>query len=72
MQVKNQQLEPDVEQWTGWKLGQEYAKAVYWHPAYLTYMQSTSWKMPAYMNHKLESRLPGEISMTSDTQMTPT
>ena len=72
MQVKKQQLEPDVEQWTGWKLGKEYAKAVYWHLAYLTYMQSTSWEMLGWKKHKLESRLPGEISITSDTQMTPT
>ena len=65
MQVKKQQLEPKMEQWTDFKLGKEYVKAVYCHPAYLTYMQSTSWKMPAYMNHKLESRLPAEISITS-------
>ena len=68
MQVKKQQLEPDMEQWTGSKLGKEYVKAVYCHPAYLTYMQSTSYKMPGWMKHKLESR---EISITSDTQMTP-
>ena len=71
MQVKKQQLEPDMEQWTGFRSGKEYIKAVYCHPAYLTYMQSTSCKMPGCMNHKLESRLPGEISITSDTQMTP-
>ena len=71
MQVKKQQLEPKMEQWADFKLGKEYVKAVYCHPAYLTYMQSTSWKMPAYMNHKLESRLPGEISTTLDTQMIP-
>ena len=71
MQVKRQQLEPDMEQLTGSKLGREYEKAVYCHPAYLTYMQSTSCKMPGWMNHKLESRLPGEISITSDMQMTP-
>ena len=61
MQVKKQQLEPDVEQQTGSKLGTEYVKAVYCHPAYLTYMQSTSWKMLGWMKHKGESRLPGEI-----------
>ena len=64
MQVKKQQLEPDMEQWTGSKLGKEY-KAVYCHPAYLTYMQSTSCKMPGWMKHKLESRLPGETWITS-------
>ena len=57
MQVKKQQLEPDMEQQTGSKLGKEYVKAVYCHPAYLTYMQSASWEMPGWMNHKLESRL---------------
>ena len=71
MQVKKQQLEPNMEQWTGSKLGKEYIKAVYCHPAYLTYMQSTSCEMPGWMNHKLESRLPGEISVTSDMQMIP-
>ena len=71
MQVKKQQLEPDVEQWTGSKWGKEYVKAVYCHPAYLTYMQRTSWKMLGWMKHKLESRLPGEISITLDMQMTP-
>jgi len=65
MPVKEQQLEPDMEQWPGSKLGKEYVKAVY-HPAYLTSMQSTSRKVPDWMNHKLESRLPGEISTTSD------
>ena len=62
MQVKKQQLELDMEQWTGSKLGKEYIKAVYCHPAYLTYMQSTLWEMLDWMNHKLESRLPGEIN----------
>ena len=62
MWVKKQQLELDMEQWTGSNLGKEYVKAVYCHPAYLTYMQSTSCKMPGWMKHKLESRLPGEIS----------
>ena len=71
MQVKKQQLEPDVEQETGFKSGKEYVKAVYCHPAYLTYMQSTSCEMPGWMNHKLESRLLGEISTTSDMQMAP-
>ena len=71
MQVKKQWLEPDVEQETGSKLGKEYVKAVYCHPAYLTYTQSTSCEMPGWMKHKLESRLPGEISITSDMQMTP-
>ena len=56
---------------TGTKLGKEYIKAVYFHAAYLTYIQNTSCEMPAWMNHKLESRLPGEISITSDMQMTP-
>ena len=71
MQVKKQQLEPDMEKWTGSKLGKEYVEAVYCHPAYLTYMQSTSCEMPEWMKHKLESRLLGEISISSDTQMTP-
>ena len=69
MQVKKQQSESDIEQWTGSKLGKEYIKAVYYHPAYLTYMQSTSYKMLDWMKHKLESRLLGEISVTSDMQM---
>ena len=71
MQVEKQQLAPDMEQQTGCKSGKEYVKAVYCHPAYLTYMQSTSWEMLGWMNHKLESRLLGEISVTSDIQMTP-
>ena len=70
MQVRKQQLEPDLEQWTGSKLGKEYVKAVYCHLAYLTYTQSTSCEMPGWMKHKLESRLQGEISITSDMQMT--
>ena len=69
MQVKKQ-LESDLEQQTGSKLGKEYVKAVYCHPAYLTYIQSTSREMPGWMKHKLESRLLGEIS-TSDMEMTP-
>ena len=71
MQVKKQQLEPDMEQQTGFKLVKEYIKAVYCQPAYLTSMQSTSCKMLGWMKHKLESRLPGEIAITSDMQMTP-
>ena len=70
MQVKKQQLEVDMEQ-TGSKLEKEYVKAVYRHPAYLTSMQNTSCEMLGWMKHKLESRLPGEISITSDIQMTP-
>ena len=61
----------DMEQQTGSKQEKEYVKAVYCHPAYLTYMQSTSWETLGWMKHKLESRLPGEISITSDMQMTP-
>ena len=71
MQVKKQQLEPDMEQWTGPKLGKENVKAVYCHPAYLTYMQGTSCEMPDWMKHKLESRLLGEISTISDMHMIP-
>jgi len=59
-----------MEQQTGFKSGKEYIKAVYCHPAYLNYMQSTSCKMLGWMEHRLESRLPGEVSITSDTQMT--
>ena len=72
MQVKKQQLEPDMGQWTGCKLGKEYIKAVYHQLAYLTYTQSTSCKMPGWMKHRflLESRFPGEISIISDRQMT--
>ena len=69
MQVKKQQSEPVMEQWTGSQLGKEYVKAVYCHPAYLTYMQSISLEMPAWMDNKLELRLLGEISTTSDMQM---
>ena len=65
------QLELNMEQQTGSKSGKEYVKAVYCHPAYLIYMQSTSCKMLDWTKHKLESRLPGEISITSDMQMTP-
>ena len=70
MKVKKQQLEPDMEQQTGSKLRKEYVKAVYCHPAYLTSLQSTSSEMSGWMKHRLESRLPEEISITSDTQMT--
>ena len=70
MQVEKQQLELDMEQQTGSKLGKEYVNTVYCHPAYLTYVQSTSCKMPGLMKLKLESRLQGEIWTTSDTQMT--
>ena len=72
MQVRKQQLELDMEQQTGSKSGKEHVKAVYCHPAYLTYMQSTSWGTLGWRKHKLESRLPGEISITSDTQVTTT
>ena len=70
MQVKKQQLERDMEPGAVSKLGKEYIKAVYCHLAYLTFMQSTSCEMPGWIKHKLESRLPGEISITSDMQMT--
>ena len=69
MQVRRQQLETDMEQQTGSKQEKEYVKAVHCHPAYLTYMQSTSCKMPGWMKHKLESKFLGEISITSDMQM---
>ena len=71
MQVRKQQLDLDMEQQIGSKLGKEYVKAIYCHSAYLTYMQSTSYEMLGWMKHKLESRLLGEISITSDMQMTP-
>ena len=71
MQVKKKQLDPDMEQQTVPKLGKEYVKVVYCHPAYLTYMQSTSCEMLGWMKHKVESRWPGEISITSEMQMTP-
>ena len=70
MHIKKQQLELDMEQWSGSTLGKEHVKALLCHSAYLTYMQSTSCEMPGWMKHKLESRLQGEISITSDTQMT--
>ena len=71
MQVRKQQLELDMEQQTGSKQEKEHFKAVYCHPAYLTYMQNILCEMPGWMKHKLESRLPGEISINSDMQMTP-
>ena len=71
MEVKKERLELGMEQWTGSKSGKEYVKAVYCHPAYLTSMQSTSCEMPGWTNRMLESRLQGEISITSDMQMTP-
>ena len=71
MQLKHQQLERDMDQPTGSKLGKEYVKTVYCHSAYLTYIQSASFKMLGWINHKLESRLPGEISVISDMQIIP-
>ena len=71
VQVNKPQLELDMEQQTGSKSGKEYVKAVYCHPAYLTYLQSTSCEMQGWMKHKLDIRLPGEIAITSDMQMTP-
>ena len=69
--MQKQQLELDMEQQTGSKLGKEYVEALYCYPAYLTYMQSISYETLGWMKQKLESRLPGEISITSDMQMTP-
>ena len=71
MQVKKQQLEPDMEQPTASKLGKDYVKAVFCHPAYSTSMQTTSCKMSDWMKHKLESRFSREVSINSDMQMTP-
>ena len=71
MQDKNQQLKTDMEKWTGSKLGKEYDKAVYCHLIYLTFMQRTWCEMLGWMNHKLESRLPGEMSTTLAIQMIP-
>ena len=71
MQIQKEQLEPNMEQWIGSKYGKEYVKAIYCHPAYLIYMQSTLCEMLGWMRHKLESKLLGEISITSDMQMTP-
>ena len=70
MQIKKKTVRPGHGT-TGSKLGKKYDKVVYCHPAYLTTVQSTSCEMPGWMNHKLESRLPGEISTTSDMQMIP-
>ena len=71
MQIKKQQLELDMEQQFGSKSGEEYVKDVYCNPDYLTYMQSTSYEILGWMKQKLESRLPGEISITSDMQIAP-
>ena len=71
MQVKKQQLEPYMEQWNHSKLEKEYVQAVYYHPAYLTYMQNTSCEVLGWVKHNLESRVPEEISIMSDMQMTP-
>ena len=71
MPVKKQQLELDMEQQTSSKLGKEYIKAVYCHSAYLTYTQSTSFEMLGWINHKVQSKLPEEISATSDMHMIP-
>ena len=71
MQIKKQQLELEMEQWAGSKLGKEYIKEVYCNSVYLTSMWRSSCEMPGWMNHKLESKLLGEISITSDMQMTP-
>ena len=71
MQIRKQQLELDMEQHIVSKSGKEYVKAVYCHPDNLTYIQSTSWETLGWMKHRLESRLPVEISVTSDMQMTP-
>ena len=71
MQAKKQQLELDMEQWTGSKSGKEYNKAVYCHPTYLTFMECTSCKILGWMNHRLKSRFLGEILTTSDVQIIP-
>ena len=71
MQFKKQQLELDMKQWTGSKSGKEQFKAVYCHPFYLTYMQSTLCRTPGQMKHKMESRLQGELLISSDMKMTP-
>ena len=71
MKVKKQQLELDMEQQTGSKLGKKYVKGIYCHPSYLTYIQATSRETPSWVKHKLESRLSGDVSITSDMQMTP-
>ena len=71
MRVKKQQLEPDKEQQNGSKLGRVYIKAVYCNPTYFTYMRNISCEMLGWMKHKLESRFLGEMSITSNIQMTP-
>ena len=71
LKARKQQLELDMEKQSSFKSGKEYIKGVYCHPAYLTFMKSTSWKMLGWMKHKLGSRLLGEISITSDIQITP-
>ena len=71
MQARKQQLELDMEKQTGSKTEKEYIKVIYCHPAYLVYMKSTSRETLSWRKHKLESRLPGEISVTSDIHMTP-
>ena len=71
MQVKEQRLELAMEQQTGSKLGKEYIKTEYYYPVYLTYMQSTSCEMLDWVYHKVASRLSGEISVASDTQIIP-
>ena len=71
MQHNKQQLELDIEQQAGSKLRKKYDKAIYCHPVYLTFTQRTPCEMPGWMTHKLEARLPGEISVTSDMHMTP-
>ena len=70
MQVRKQQLELDMEEQTGSKSGKEYVKAIYYHPPYLIYMQSTSCEMPGWTKHKIKSSFPGEISITLDMQIT--
>ena len=70
-QVKKEQIFSDMEQWTGSKFGKQYVKAVYCYLAYLTYMQSTSCELPGWMKHRPKSRMPTEISITSNMQMTP-
>ena len=71
MWVKKQQLEPNIDQWSGSKLGKDYVKAIYCHPAYLNYMQNTRRETLGWMKHKLKSRFPGKTSVNSDIQMTP-
>ena len=71
MWVQKQQLEPYMGQLTGLTLGKEYVKAVYYHPAYLTYMQNISYEMPGWINHNLESGMLGKVSKTSDMQIIP-